>query len=60
MAGKKTISLGTDWEDSIIRESLVRVGDFEGVREFDEEKERMRREAEAEIEEMRKAGLLLV
>ena len=52
-------SFNNDWENSIIRQALSEVGSEESLRAFDEEQERMKREAEEEIEQMKKDGLLM-
>ena len=51
--------LGCDWENSVFRNTLVKMGEKEALRIFDEEQERMRREAEEEIAEMKKRGEIL-
>ena len=60
MADNNDLSLGCSWENSIIRKALVEIGDEESLREFDEEQEKMRKEAEEEFEQMKREGLILV
>ena len=59
MAGKTKRSIGCEWEDSIIRGAIIKTGDKEALRLFDEEEERMQRAAEKEVEQMRKDGLII-
>lgn len=61
MADKdKTMKSGYEWENNIIREAIIKIGDKELLRLFDEEQEEMRKKAEAETEEMIKNGELIV
>lgn len=59
MADKKYNTIGSDWEDSVIREAIVELNDPEALRIYDEEQERLDREAQEEIEEMEKQGMFL-
>lgn len=52
-------SFNCDWENGIIRQAIIELGDKEALRLFDEEQERMKAVAEEEIEEMRKQGMFL-
>ena len=52
--------LGSDWETSLFRRALEQIGDEESLREFDEEQEKLKREAEEETRQMIKDGLLMV
>ena len=52
--------IGYEWENNIIREAIIEIGDKELLRLFDEEQEEMRKKAEAETEEMIKNGELIV
>ena len=51
-------NIGDSWENEVIREALVEMGDDEALRIFDEEQERMRKEAEEEMQQMIKEGLI--
>lgn len=57
---KETMIIGYEWENNIIREAIIEIGDKEALRLFDEEQEEMRKKAEAETEEMIKNGELIV
>lgn len=59
MAGKKYNTIGSDWENSVIREAIVELNDPEALRIYDEEQERLDREAQEEIEEMERQGMFL-
>ena len=56
MADNKYNHLGSEMEDDAIREALVELGDEEALRLYDEEVEKTRAKAEAEIQEMIKRG----
>mgnify|MGYP007069916765 CR=1 FL=1 len=49
-------TLGNDWERQIIRRAMEELEDEEGVRLFDEEEKEAQKEAEAELEEMKRQG----
>lgn len=51
-------SLNNDWENSLFRRALEEIGDEDSLREFDEEQERLRKEAEEETKQMIKDGLI--
>ena len=53
---EEELSFNCDWENGIIRQAIIELGDKEALRLFDEEQERMKAAAEKEIEEMRKQG----
>lgn len=59
MADNEFFGFSSEWEDSIIRRAMAELGDEEGVRLFDEEQERMKREAEEEVAEMKRQGSIL-
>jgi len=59
MAGKKYNTIGSDWENNVIREAIVELNDPEALRIYDEEQERLDREAQEEIEEMERQGMFL-
>ena len=48
--------IGDDWGNRIIREAIVKSGDKEALKLFDEEREEMQKRAEAEIQEMIEKG----
>ena len=56
MAGN--LSFNSDWENSLFRRALEEIGDEESLREFDEEQERLSKEAEEETQQMIKEGLI--
>ena len=60
MEDKRYDAIGSDWEDSIIREAILELGDPEGLRLFDEEQEKLERQAQEEIAEMEKQGMFLL
>lgn len=51
-------SLNNDWENSLFRRALEEIGDEDSLREFDEEQERLRKEAEEETKQMIRDGLI--
>lgn len=59
MADKKYNTIGSDWENNVIREAIVELNDPEALRIYDEEQERLDREAQEEIEEMERQGMFL-
>ena len=56
MAGKKYNTIGSDWENSVIREAIVELNDPEALRIYDEEQERLDREAQEELKRWKDRG----
>ena len=50
--------LGSDWENSIIRRAIVKTGDEEALRLFDDEQAELERRALEEKKNMIKEGLI--
>lgn len=59
MADERDNTIGSDWEDSVIREAIVELDDPEALRIYNEEQERLDREAQEEIEEMERQEMFL-
>ena len=59
MADERYNTIGSDWEDSVIREAIVELDDPEALRIYNEEQERLDREAQEEIEEMERQEMFL-
>ncbi len=62
MAGEKKHSLCggcDDWLQDTARKAIIKTEDREVLRLFDEEAERIQREAEVEVYQMKKDGLML-
>ena len=53
-------TLGYDWENSIIRRAIIKTGDEEALRLFDEEQAELERKALEETEKMINEGILKV
>ena len=61
MADKKSnLSFNHDFENNIIRDALLEIGDTEALQLFEEEQAEMEKKAKAELEAMWKRGELLV
>lgn len=51
--------IGNEWENEIIRETIVEMGDEDLLRLFDEEQKEMKKRAEEEIEKQIESGEII-